>query len=110
MSEQWDNLDNLIKNSFDKYKVSEDYNSRLLCKLNKTPEIKVSPFSSFLNGKTAAVSFILSGILMFTISTTGLDNKIISSYASMKSKAIMLKVDYNLKVKYIKSIGGFLNE
>lgn len=107
MSEQWDNLDNLIKNSFDDYKVSKDYDSKLLCKLNKISENKVSPFSSFLNRRTAAVSFILSGILLFTISTTGLDNKIIDSYASMKSKAIMLKIDCNLKVKYIKSIGGF---
>lgn len=73
MQQEWDNLDTLIRESQPKINISQNYNSKLMYKLNNDNKSERQ-----VNINIAAISFIMSGIMLIIANTTDLQYRLIS--------------------------------
>lgn len=107
MQQKSDHLDNLIKKSAREFNVSQNYNDSLINKLKAEDKVDKSIKYNFLyKNRAAALSFILSGIIMATIATSNIDNKIINFQGKIKSQALIFQYEYNYKFDSVKNIIG----
>lgn len=86
MQQEWDNLDTLIRESQPKIEISQYYNSRLMNKIKKydTSGKQISP-------NIAAISFIMSGILLIVANTTDLQYRIISFQSVIRNSFTLIQ-------------------
>ncbi|AJA47538.1 hypothetical protein CPAST_c14630 [Clostridium pasteurianum DSM 525 = ATCC 6013] len=107
MQQKPDYLDDLIKKSARQFNISQNYNDNLMSKLKDEDRVnKPIGYNFFYKNRIAALSFILSGIIMATIATTNIDNKIVDFQGKVKSQALIFQYEYNYKFDSVKNIIG----
>lgn len=107
MQQKPDYLDDLIQESAIKFDISQKYNDNLISKLkDENKGNKSIRYNFWYKNRAAALSFILSGIIMATIATSNIDNKIINFQGKIKSQALIFQYEYNYKFDSIKNIIG----
>lgn len=107
MQQKPDYLDDLIQESAIKFDISQKYNDNLISKLKDENKANKSiRYNFWYKNRAAALSFILSGIIMATIATSNIDNKIINFQGKIKSQALIFQYEYNYKFDSIKNIIG----
>lgn len=107
MQKQWDSIDEIIAKSAPKFEVNEDYNNKLIAKCQQKNEEKNYNFlykCTKNRMQVSAVSLIMTGFMIFILSTPMVQYKIIESQIKMKSTAIFIENNYNLDI--IKNILG----
>ncbi|EYE87811.1 hypothetical protein Q428_11430 [Fervidicella metallireducens AeB] len=89
MQQEWDDIDELIKNSFEDFKITSDYNERLRDKA----KIKVNKVGKPIIG----YSLITAGILLMFLYTSDIQLKIIDAQIKFRSEFAtvenILKID-----------------
>lgn len=70
MQQEWDSVDMLINSSFEELETGVDYNDKLLQRLERGK-------ASGAGNLAAALSFIMAGLLLFTIYSTDIRYRLI---------------------------------
>jgi hypothetical protein len=96
MQQKWDNLDQMIIDSEEKFELSDDYNFQVLNKVNNFNKRKQSYIS--------ASSLIMAGILVIFLYTSGMESKLIELKANTKYQILFIQSSY----KNIPLINKFL--
>lgn len=96
MEQKWDSIDSLIKDSVEyPIRISDDYDKKLLNRINNfNNDISINNckvitlknlFLNFINKNSLGISFTLSGIFIFILNFTGLQDKLLDAFILMKS-------------------------
>ena len=86
MQEKWDDLDNLILNSFEQCELSDNYNERLMSKIQKNRENSID---------IPAMSLIVAGLAMLIVINTNLQYKFIKAQYKFKTEILVVQYKYN---------------
>lgn len=106
MQQERDDLDNLIFRSIDKITISNDYNEKLILKLNDRNENNVVNKYLYKNS-AAALSLIVSGLLFILVNTTNLNSTLSNLNYKVKTQFLAVEYEYNYKIENIKiNLGG----
>ncbi len=97
MQEKWDDIDNLILNSFDKRKLSSDYNEKLMSKIQKNRKRTVD---------IPAMSLIVSGLAMIMMINTNIQYKMIKAQYIFKTEVMVAQYKYKENMDIIKLLIG----
>ncbi|MCX7883626.1 MAG: hypothetical protein N2448_01120 [Caloramator sp.] len=98
MQQEWDDLDRLIASSFEDINIKEDYNVRLLNKINKNSQRYV------VSNYIPALSFIVSGFLMMLNYALNLQHNIYNLEFWMRSYALSLGYNFNFIIKIFERV------
>ncbi|MGH4125966.1 MAG: hypothetical protein ACREV6_23925 [Clostridium sp.] len=97
MQENWDDLDRLILNSFEECETTNNYNEKLMSKLQKTKKNSID---------IPAMSLIVAGLTMIMIISTNLQYKIINTQYKLKTEIMVVQYKYNEKMDILKHLIG----
>jgi hypothetical protein len=100
MQEKWDDLDEVILNSFEECELSSNYNEKLMSKLYKTKKDSMN---------IPAMSLIVAGLTMIIIISTNMQYKIIRTQYRLKTEIMVVQYKYNENIGILKEFigGGF---
>jgi hypothetical protein len=101
MQKKLDYIDNIIKASAIEVQVSDNYNERLLEKLNKKKKQR-SKFW-FLSNRPAAASFILSGIIIGVLEINIVGYNLSNLEGKFKFQAAIYQYEYQYKIDAFKN-------
>lgn len=90
MQQKRDYLDEIIEGAFKDIEVREEYNEKLISRLNSSKNIK--PRRSY----TAAISLLVAGIMLFATYTTGFQAKVIGAEYRIKAELYQITNDYGI--------------
>lgn len=109
MQQERDDLDAIIKESANSIQIPSDYNERLIMKLNNAESgIKKSRGNYTYKNSAAALSLIISGLLLIFIGTTNFQNSFYSFNSKVKTQLLFVEYEYNYKFETLKNnIGGW---
>lgn len=109
MQQERDDLDGIIMAAVKNIKVSDDYNEKLIMKLEKRKPNKEKNKNYYFNrNPAAAFSLIVSGLLLIFIGTTNFENRFQTFNSKVKTQLLVIQYDYNYKFENIKNnIGGW---
>jgi uncharacterized membrane protein len=93
MQKERDSLDQTIFESTPFIELSDGYDERLVAKLHKTGEIK------FGKDKSAALSFIMAGLLSIIMYTTDIQFKIVDFQYKVRNQILTLEYNYNIDMQ-----------
>ena len=88
MQQEWDNLDGIIKNSFEDIYAGKNYNSILMSKIYKKKKIKEKNYS-------AAFSLIIAGFMFSFIYTSNIGYKYFNMQYEIKTELALIQQDLN---------------
>ena len=103
MQQKWDDIDNAILDSFLEVESKENYNSKLLKKIDAR---KVSKNNISRNRQVAA-SFICAGFLIMFLYTTSIQYNIVNFQWRIKAQISSIEEDYKLGI-FKDILGGWL--
>lgn len=98
MQQEWDDLDRLIASSFEDINIKEDYNVRLLNKINKNSQRYV------VSNYIPALSFITAGFLLLITYASNLQYNIYNLEFWMRSHALSLGYSFNFILKIFERV------
>lgn len=89
MQQEWDDLDMIIKESFDDIKVSDSYNYILMKKMKNKKQVRNQNY-------TFAFSLILAGFLILFMFTSDMQYRLIDIECRIKSDITMIQNNFNI--------------
>ncbi|QCX32969.1 hypothetical protein FDN13_04175 [Caloramator sp. E03] len=98
MQQEWDDLDRLIALSFEGIDVKEDYNVKLLNKINKNSQRYV------VSNYIPALSFIAAGFLLLITYASNLQYNIYNLEFWLRSYAISLGYNFDSIIKIFEGV------
>lgn len=97
MQEKWDDLDNLILNSFEECDARNNYNEKILSKIKKTKNNSID---------IPALALIVAGLTMIVLINTNLQYKIIKAQYKLKTEIMFVQYKYNENMDILRDLIG----